>query len=360
MATQKRSRFGSVRRLPSGRYQARFTIPGSEKMVTAPTTFTTKGDAYTWLDTQRADIERGVWRPGPQSLTFGEYAERWHAERDLRPRTAAHYRRTIDRFLLPAFGDVQLAAITPEMVRSWFARLETGPVYRQHAYALLRTITRTAAEDGFISASPCIIKGAGRMERSKDITLPSLDELGVIVDNTPEQYRLMVLLAAWGGFRFGELAELRRKDVDMRKGVIHVRRAVSWVNGEPIVGPPKSRAGIRDVHIPPHLLPAVKEHLKDHAALELLFPSSTGRQLRSQEWWEIWQIARDAARRQDLHFHHLRHLGAVLAAQSGATIKELMARLGHSTPDMAIHYQHVAADRDAVIAKRLSELAERG
>ena len=354
---KRRSRFGSVRTLPSGRHQARFTIPGTETTVTAPTTFTTKGDAYTWLDTQRAEIERGAWRPGPRSLTFGEYAERWHAERDLRPRTAAHYRRSLDRFLLPTFADVQLAAITPEMVRTWFARLETGPVYRQHAYALLRTITRTAAEDGLIAASPCVIKGAGKMHRSTDITLPTLDELGIIVENTPEQYRLMVMLAAWCGLRFGELAELRRKDVDLRKGVIRVRRSVSWVNGEAIVGPPKSRAGIRDVHIPPHMLPAVKAHLKDHAALELLFPASTGVQLRSQNFYPDWQIARDAAGRPDLHFHYLRHFGATKAAESGATIKELMTRLGHSTPDMAMAYQHAAAERDKVIAAKLSELA---
>src|SRR5437588_873960 len=83
---------------------------------------------------------------------------------------------------------------------------------------------------------------------------------------------------------------------------------------------------------PPHLLPLIRDHLRDHAGIELLFPSPRGRQMRHQEFWPHWQVAREAAGRPDLHVHDLRHLGATLAAQSGATLKELMARLGHSTP----------------------------
>ena len=67
--------------------------------------------------------------------------------------------------------------------------------------------------------------------------------------------RLMVLLAAWCGLRFGELTELRRSDVDLKNGRIKIRRAVVRVDGKAIVGTPKSDAGTRDVAIPPHLLP---------------------------------------------------------------------------------------------------------
>ena len=67
--------------------------------------------------------------------------------------------------------------------------------------------------------------------------------------------------------------------------------------------------------------------------------------------------AREAAGRPDLRLHDLRHTGAVLAAQTGATLAELMARLGHSTPAAAMRYQHAARDRDKAIAAALSELA---
>ena len=59
----------------------------------------------------------------------------------------------------------------------------------------------------------------------------------------------------------------------------------------------------------------------------------------------------------DMRVHDLRHVGATLAAQAGATTKELMSRIGHTTPAMAMRYQIAAQERDAVIADRLSELA---
>src|SRR5690606_35723472 len=89
----------------------------------------------------------------------------------------------------------------------------------------------------------------------------------------------------------------------------------------------------------------------------LLFPDREGGQMAHSSMMWHFHKAREAAGRPDLTFHGLRHTGAVLAAQSGATLKELMARLGHSTPAMAIRYQHVAQGRDAQIAARLSQLA---
>jgi integrase len=138
-----------------------------------------------------------------------------------------------------------------------------------------------------------------------------------------------------------------------------IRRAVVPVAGKTIVGTPKSAAGVRDVAIPPHLLPLVREHLATFAEWGkdgLLFPAVRGGHLERGSFFRYYDRARKAAGRPDLRFHDLRHTGAVLAAQTGATLAELMSRLGHSTPAMAIRYQHVAQDRDAEIARRLSEL----
>jgi len=79
---------------------------------------------------------------------------------------------------------------------------------------------------------------------------PGALQLEAIVTNLPDKYGLLVLLAAWCALRYGELAELRRSDVDLERGVIHVRRGVVRMTGEVIVGTPKTRAGVRDVAIP--------------------------------------------------------------------------------------------------------------
>ncbi len=97
---------------------------------------------------------------------------------------------------------------------------------------------------------------------------------------------------------------------------------------------PKSEAGKRDVAIPPHLIPAVKAHLRDHVAPSreaLVFPAASGGHMAPASLYRVYYPARKAAGRPDLRFHDLRHTGAVLAAATGATLAELMARLGHST-----------------------------
>jgi integrase len=181
----------------------------------------------------------------------------------------------------------------------------------------------------------------------------------------PPRLRLAVLIAAWCGLRQGELVELRRGDIDLQRGVIKVRRAVARVPGEPpLVGNPKSGAGVRDVAIPPHLLPEVERHLHDHvppAKHSLLFVGrDSGEQLASSTLYRWFYPAREAAGRPDLRWHDLRHTGAVLAAATGATLAELMNRLGHSTVGAAMRYQHAAQDRDAEIARRLSTMAGGG
>lgn len=357
----RRATFGSVRTLPSGRFQARYTGPdGTHK---APSTFATKGDAQAWLALRQSEIVRDVWAP-PQAgrpVTLANYAHDWLAGRDVKPRTRAHYRALLDYRILPVLGSMPVRAITPAKVRSWYADLGSStPTARAHAYSLLRGILATAVVDGLLPANPCHIRGAGAAKRVHKIKPASLVELKALVAAMPPRYRVMTLLAAWCGLRFGELVELRRGDIDLTNGVIKVRRGIVRLDGETIVGVPKSAAGVRDVAIPPHLLPALKEHMRTQISGGrdgLLFPAKDGGHLAPSTLYRVFYPAREKAGRPDLRWHDLRHTGAVLAAATGATLAELMARLGHSTPGAALRYQHAAQGRDAQIAAALSKLA---
>jgi integrase len=356
----RRSSFGSIRKLPSGRFQARYVDP-SGRTVNAPVTFGTKGDAETYLTTIRSDLVRGAWLPPDSGTTLRTYAETWIKQRPLKPSTAALYRKLLDQRILPDLGDTQMRRLSPTIVREWHARQGSDvPTARAHAYSLLRTICATAVADEVLHANPCRIRGASRSERASTTEPATLEELTAIVDAI-DRYKLMILLAAWCAMRFGELTELRGSDIDTKAGLIKVRRGVTWVNGQATVGKPKTKAGTRDVAIPPHLLPAVRQHLLEYGAGRegLLFPSASDpvAHMKPSTLHRVWDRARDKAGRPDLRFHDLRHTGAVLAALSGATIAELMARLGHTTPTMALRYQHAAQARDVEIARRLSEIA---
>jgi integrase len=340
----------------------------------APSTFQTRADAEAWLAQERRLIQEDEWSPTRsrraqvrrRAEAFGPYAEAWLTHRDVKPTTRALYRRQLDRFIIPTFDDMSLRDITPSVVRIWHSELDpTRPTQRAQTYGLLRSILSTAVHDEILATNPCKVRGAGVATRSRRVEPASLKELGILVRQMPARFQALVLIGAWCGLRFGELAELRRGDLDLDAGVLHVRRGVVRHGGQVTVGTPKSSAGVRDVAVPPHLLPVLHEHFNTHVGEgrdALVFPSvkDPAVQVHPNTIYRYWYAAREAAGRPDLRVHDLRHTGAVLAAQTGATLAELMARIGHSTPQAALRYQHAARGRDAKIAAALSELAAAG
>lgn len=375
-----RRSFGRLRQFRSGRWKAAYTGPDG-KLYEAPQTFAAKVDAEAWLTDRRREIDRELWSPpasGEQKRTaaqqkkaaaeeFEDYATRWLATRmvkgrPLRPRTIAHYEKLLNDHIKPTFGKKPIRDITMFSVDRWYAQTLTDqPTMRAHAYSLLRTILETARlRDRLIEVNPCAIRGAGTVTRKIKPKPASIEQLATIEAEMPDQYRLMVPLAAWCALRFGELVELRRGDIDLKENVVKIQRAAVRVEGGWLVGDPKSDAGVRDVAMPPHIIPVVKAHLVQHVARgndALLFPAKNGGHLQPSTLNRHYYKARTAAKRNDLRWHDLRHSGATLAAQTGATLAELMARLGHSTPQAAMRYQHAAQGRDREIAALLSKLA---
>lgn len=361
MARSRRG-FGRVRQLPSGRYQAAYIGPDGV-LHKAPRTYDAEHDAEGWIADERRKIDLGTWGAVERSdaVTLRTYADRWIEQRNLRPRTKAHYESMLKRLILPDLGDAKIAHLTPAKVREWHAALGNDhPTRNAHAYALLHGICHTAVQDEVLDANPCRIRAAMQTKRRRDIDVLTPAEVDRLASKMPPRLHASVIMAAWCGLRWGETSELRRKDVSADCAVLRVRRAVTYRAGEFIVGAPKTAAGIRDVAVPPHIRPVIKTHLKDHvgkAPDALLFPMPNGGHMHGDQYRPYWEKARAAIGKPGLRVHDLRHCGAVLAAQSGATTAELMHRLGHTTPGMALRYQHVAEGRDAEIAERLSKLA---
>ena len=141
-----------------------------------------------------------------------------------------------------------------------------------------------------------------------------------------------------------------------------MRRGLVRVGGRLQVDTPKSAPGVRDVAIPPHLIDRFRDHLTDHVGATGPTPCCFHPETNETTWlqpkslYNDFHLARAAAYRQDLRWHDLRHTGAVLAAATGATLAELMARLGHSSPGAALGYQHAAQARDKAIADAMSKL----
>jgi hypothetical protein len=122
---------------------------------------------------------------------------------------------------------------------------------------------------------------------------------------------------------------------------------------------PKSRAGRRTVAFPAELVPELRWHLERFAEpgeRGHVFIGPKGGRLRRSNFRDIWIKARTSVGLPDFHFHDLRHTGGTLSAATGASLKELMARLGHSSVRAAMMYQHATRDRDKAIAVALGGL----
>lgn len=358
--------FGTVRRLPSGRWQARYQTPADDR-VTAPETFQTRAAAAAYLAKVQTDVDGGVWLdPAVAKQPFGEYATAWLAERaDLRPRTAELYRGLLDRHLIPHLGEVPLSQLSPSVVRQWHAgrlRADVGRSTVAKAYRLLKTILNAAVADEVLPRNPCLLRGAGS-ERTPERVPPTLLEAHALAEAIQPRWRMLVLLATWSGLRWGELVALRRGSLDVASGRLAVTDQLVETQHGRELGPPKTDAGRRIVHLPPHLMAELVGHhnrLVGPAAEAWLFCGPLGAPLARRNFTSHWTRARAEAGLPSVRFHDLRHLSATLAATTGASTRELMARMGHSSPRAALVYQHATTDRDQAVAKAMSALAVPG
>ncbi len=356
-----RRHFGSVRRLPSGLHQASYWHDGRRHI--APRTFAQRADANAYLDATSAAIRRGDWiDPELGRISFARYAELWLAQRtDIRARTREQYGWLIENKLKPAFGQQELAKVTPVHVRSWYADLATRtPGAARSAYRLLKAIFNTAILDDLIVKNPCRVKGGGT-DRVTERHVPNVDQVAALTQSMPEQYRSAVILAAWGTLRRGEVLGLNRDDLDLRAGTVRVERSLhEFRDGTLELGPTKN-GDPRKVYLPSSLLPALEDHLPGFVCPEgdaPLFVGATGERLRPSNFWVIWETARRRAGLSWVRFHDLRHFAATMFATTGASTKEIMSRGGWKSVAMVVRYEHASEERDALLAQALNPYTE--
>lgn len=360
-----RRRFGSVRKLPSGRFQARYRDETGVEYA-APETFATKTMASRWLATIETDMLRGHWiEPRSGQVTLRSYADEWLASRpNLRPRTRELYASLLRLHILPGLGAAELGRITPSAVRRWHADLcnsGLGAPTVAKSYRLLRTILGTAVTDEVIFRNPCTVKGAG-VEHSPERPVATVAQVYELAAAVEPRYSALVLTAALTGCRWGELVGLTRRHLDLLHGTMTVAEALVEAAAGLSIGPPKSDAGRRTVALPPPLLPVLEGHLASFAQTGvngLVFCGPKGAVLRRSNFSTKWSKARRAVGMEELHFHDLRHTANTLAAATGASTRELMHRMGHSSSAAALRYQHATRDRDQAIAKALGDLVAR-
>ncbi|MER6950267.1 tyrosine-type recombinase/integrase [Nonomuraea sp. NPDC000554] len=358
-------RFGNIRKLPSGRFQIRYPGPDG-RMHTGSTTYATRTDADRALTLIEAQMISGDWTdPDRGKVELGEYTRAWIKERPgLRPKTVELYTWLLERHIIPTLGGVAVGKLTTPLIRSWrTSLLEKGVSISTaaKAYRLLRAVLMTAVEeDKMIARNPCRIKGADN-EQTPERPVLTVAQVFELADRMADRrFRALVLLTTFASLRWGEVIALRRTNIDLQARTVQVREQLLELDGgEMPLGPLKSRAGRRTVSIPEAIVPALAEHLVtfvDQADDAFVFLGKRGAFLRGGNFRREarWAEALKEMGLRGFHFHDLRHTGNTLAAQSGASLADLKARMGHDSDRAALIYQHATREADQKIADALN------
>ncbi len=367
MAGQRKRRFGNLRQLPSGRWQARYRGPDG-LMRAAPHPFTKERDAAQWLIVAESELLRGEWiDPWLSEVTLGEFGRRWIKERTLKPRTRDDYEGIFRNHIEPHLGALAVGDVGTAAIRQWRAQLLDGGMSGNRAakvYRLLRAVLYTAVDDGMIKRNPCRIKGADK-EREEARPVATVSQVYALADAVPDRYRTLVLLGAFTSLRWGELVNVRRMNIDLGTGAVEVTKTLTELDDGTLDdgGSTKSEAGRRTVAIPALVLPDLTVHVAEFAGSgpgAFVFLGANGGRLRRSNFRRAthWrETVQEVGLPADFHFHDLRHTGNQLAAEAGATTRELMSRMGHSTVRAAMRYQHSTDRRDREIAAEMSRRA---
>jgi integrase len=283
-----RRQFGSVRRLPSGKWQVRYHNGLGERVV-APDTFATKADAQRWLAVAQADILRGTFiDPSAGRITFAEWAEDWLASKPGKRATSlARDRAALRTHLIPALGPLPLSAITPMHVRKAVDEMRgrrLSPKSIRTYIGTLVAIMNAAVDADLIPRSP--VRGL-HLESAERRSRPTITtrQLYELADEVPPRFRTLILLAGVLGLRWSEAIALRVGDLDFDENRVRIVRTVQEVSGRiKIVDATKSSASRRTMAAPTPPMQELAEHLDafrpDAASGDLVFVGERGGVLR--------------------------------------------------------------------------------
>lgn len=342
------------------RYRVRYRTP--DRRQTDKRGFTTKREAEAWANQLEVDKRKGAYvAPAAGRVKLGEYAREWlDSKHKLKPSTRATYRVIIDT-VIAARADVPLGDISRQLVREWVADLSIhlAPATVHKAIGVLRQVLAMAVAENRLVMNPVdgVELPSVRAAEQRFITLEQLHALA----DAAGAHRPLVYVLGTCGLRFGEVAELRWRDILLDKKMISVRRSVALVDGEFVVGAPKNGKG-RMVSLPAF----VAELLSPGDSDALVFPDSQGGHMRGnnvrRRWWSQAVAAAELFPRMvpgvdgdqitlyDFKIHELRHTAASLAIQAGANIKALQNMLGHESAGLTLdRYGHLyGSDVEAV------------
>lgn len=325
------------------------------------------------MATLKTDSLRGELQVASRE-SFASYAREWiqtyrgRTSRGFRESTRQEYERALENHAIPHFGRLMLSDIRPRDIKQYAqacADKGLGKHGVKNALGPVKALLATAFEDGDIRVNPAanvrIVLSTDDAEKTRNKSRAMTpEELERFVAAVPERWRPLVTFLACTGLRIGEASELRWGDVDLSEGVLHVRRA----RYRGMVGPPKSRFGVRSVPLTSELrtsLLAKKLESPFSQDDDPVFASRAGSTLDAHNVRA--RIIKPAAQAADLpwvSFHSLRHTFASMCFRNGCNAKQVQMLLGHHAASFTLDTYIHAMPEDLPTLEFLDAVARNG
>jgi len=362
----------SVKRTPRDTWQVRWRDNAGRQRAR---TFRRKQDAVDFERDTLVELRRGIWvDPQRGRVTVAEWAVVWLAgAHNIRPRTRRAYRQALDH-ILPELGHLQLGHVTDEHVDAYLkakAAAGVAPSSVHRHYRTLRRMFRVAVERGRIPRSPVDPIEQPRIP-ARELRVADAVALEHLARAIDPRYRSLVLVAGWGGLRWGELAGLRVGRVDVVGSRLHVVEQVDLAGSA--WSEPKTAAGRRWVGIPRTVTDDLATLIEGRGPADVVWPAPRGGALSHSNFVSRHfhpacvraglgrMVPTDDAvpmsplRYEGFTIHDLRHTSVALTIAGGAHPKAIQARMGHSGIQVTMdRYGHLFPDADQTIAQRLDD-----
>ena len=372
MAKKAANGAGSIRQRPDGRWEARYITginPGTGAYIRKSVYGKTQREVRQKLTQAAAEIDSGTYLE-PVKMTVGKWLDTWEREylQDVSPSTRRTYQNQIRLHIKPAFGAVQMEALSAPMVQQLYNRLaETmAPKSIKLIHSILHKAFSKAVSLGYIRTNPT--EGSSRPKVTQKHIEPLDDDAAGRFLTAIQGHRFQTLyaVALFTGMREGEVLGLLWDSIDFSTGTIHI--CTQLQNGQ--FTPPKGGKS-RRITPAPHVMELLKQHRAAQAAAQLragefwessglVFTNERGGALtRVTVCKEYKQIMASIGRPQ-ARFHDLRHSYAVAAIRSGDDIKTVQENLGHASATITLDiYAHVTAQMKQDSAARMEQYIKR-
>lgn len=347
-----------VEKLPSGKWQGRYTLPDGKKRSAG--VFTHAAKARKEAAAKEAEVNTMGWRdPKAAQRTWGEWCTEWWPSRSVEPGTLKRDESPLRVHLMPKWGDVPLIDITRFDVKAWGAEMERGklaPASIKRHMALFSASLAAALDKEVLTANPAYrvkLRG-GQTETDRFLTRAEVRALLQQV-MPPFKYKhdeALISLLLGTGMRWGEAVGLQVGRVDLARGVILVSKVWDAKMNQP-KSYPKGRR-IRDVPIPQWLVPHI-EPMMDRPQDALLF-EVRGSAIPYSNWsHRNWTNAVERAGIGHTRIHDLRHTYASRVLEGGVSLARVGMLLGHVSPVTTQRYAKLVTNHGADVLAALDD-----